>query len=415
MDLPVTFTVGQNFADVDSVKSALELYNKQNTTELTIATNNKKIIVIMCKHGRKRKHEGTGKRPKQHSAYLGCNAAVNVYKDKDGLKVTKAELRHNHALTPNPPTIEERDEEMILTLADASARPSQIKRVLKEKNKKVVSTQKIRNLINKLKSSDIENKESFEDFLEDVEENGGEVEWTSDPDGTVKSLFVSSKTMKGSLLRSDPPVVQMDTTFNIDQAQYKLSAFCYLNPFTDKTEVAALALVSTESEENFNFVLSCFRSIYPVDEIVFLVDKDFTCIDSIYRTFPHATVLLCIFHVLKFVRSLFATAVVVVEKKKTMLQKFRALVYARDDDDFNVANDAFLAEILGVVVTVGKSERDLTDYYNKNWISCKEMWVKYLRKHLPLLGDHTTNRIERMFWTLKKSILDTFNSVPKST
>ena len=126
------------------------------------------------------------------------------------------------------------------------------------------------------------------------------------------------------------------------------------------------------------------------------------------------TVLLCIFHVLKFVRSLFATAVVVVEKKKTMLLKFRALVFARDDADFNTANDAFLAEVHGVVVTVGKSERDLTDYYNKNWISCKEMWVKYLRKHLPLLGDHTTNRIERMFWTLKKSISDTFNSVPKT-
>ena len=414
MDLPVTFTVGQNYADVDSVKSALDRYNQQNDTELRITSNNKKSITIICKHGRKRKHEGTGKRPKQHSAYLGCNAAVSIYKSKRGLKVTKVELQHNHVLIPNLPTIDETDEEMILTLADASARPSQIKRVLQEKNKKVVSTKKIRNLISKLKSSDMEDKELFEQFLKDIEENGGEVEWTSDPDGTVKSLFVSSKTMKGSLLKSDPPVVQMDTTFNIDKAQYKLTAFCYLNPLTDKTEVAALALVSTESEENFDFVLSCFRSLNPVDEIVFLVDKDFTCIDSIKRTFPRVTVLLCIFHVLKFVRSLFATAVVLIDKKQAMLQRFKEVVYAHDDDEFNSTNDAFLAEISGVTVTVGKSERDLTDYYNKNWLNCKEMWVKYLRKHLPLLGDHTTNRIERMFWTLKKSLSEAFNSVPKT-
>ena len=220
--------------------------------------------------------------------------------------------------------------------------------------------------------------------------------------------------MKASLLKSDPPVIQMDTTFNIEKAQYKLTAFCYLNPLTDKTEVAALALVSTESEENFDFVLSCFRSLNPVDEIVFLVDKDFTCIDSIKRTFPRATVLLCIFHVLKFVRSLFATAVVVVDKKKTMLQRFKEVVYARGDEEFDVNNDAFLAEVSGVTVTVGKADRDLTDYYKKNWLNCKEMWVKYLRKHLPLLGDHTTNRIERMFWTLKKSIREAFLSVPNT-
>ena len=42
------------------------------------------------------------------------------------------------------------------------------------------------------------------------------------------------------------------------------------------------------------------------------------------------------------------------------------------------------------------------------------MWVKYLRKSLPLLGDHTTNRVERMFWSLNKSIRDTFTSLPKT-
>ena len=165
MDPPVTFTVGEQFADVDSVKSALDRYNQQNETELTITTNNKKSMIIMCKHGRKRKHECTGKRPKQHSAFLGCDVAVTIYKSKRGLNVTKVELQHNHALIPPAPTIDTTDQEMIMTLADASARPSQIKRVLQEKNKKIVSTQKIRNLLNKVKSSDMEDKELFEDFF----------------------------------------------------------------------------------------------------------------------------------------------------------------------------------------------------------------------------------------------------------
>ena len=40
------------------------------------------------------------------------------------------------------------------------------------------------------------------------------------------------------------------------------------------------------------------------------------------------------------------------------------------------------------------------------------MWVTCYRKHLPLLGDNTTNRIERKFRTLKESISDTFVTIP---
>ena len=42
------------------------------------------------------------------------------------------------------------------------------------------------------------------------------------------------------------------------------------------------------------------------------------------------------------------------------------------------------------------------------------MWAKHLRKGLPTLGDHTTNRVERMFWTLKRSIREKFVSLPKT-
>ena len=155
----ISFQVGQKFNDVVSAKSALDNFNKQNDSEFTVTSNNKKSMPIKCKHGRKRKHEGTGKRPNQHSAYLGCNASINMYKNKDGsLKVTKVELLpHNHEARRDQVIIDECDEELILTLADANAPPSQIKRVLKEKNKKDVSSQKIRNLIQQLSSSECMN------------------------------------------------------------------------------------------------------------------------------------------------------------------------------------------------------------------------------------------------------------------
>jgi len=146
------------------------------------------------------------------------------------------------------PGINNNDEELILTLNNANVHPSQIRRVLKEKRSKVVSVSKIKNLLMKLSPSQCADRVMFEQFLQCVEEKGGRVDWQNDPDGSIKAFFIMSITMKSALLASNPTVIQLDTSFGIDQAQYKLTAFCYLNPLTNKTEIGALALLATESE-----------------------------------------------------------------------------------------------------------------------------------------------------------------------
>ena len=60
-----------------------------------------------------------------------------------------------------------------------------------------------------------------------------------------------------------------------------------------------------------------FRRICTRDDYIFMVDKDFTNIDSLKEVLPqNLAILLCIFHVLKYVKSLFATAPVKVKKKE---------------------------------------------------------------------------------------------------
>ena len=127
------------------------------------------------------------------------------------------------------------DEAFVLTLNSATARPSQIKRVLKEQRGKNFTTKKIQNLIRKLAPTDAEENVSFEDFLQKLEDEGGTVEWKCDPDETVSALFIATKSQKSSVISSQPAVIQLDTSFGVDQAHYKLTAFCYLNPVTNKT------------------------------------------------------------------------------------------------------------------------------------------------------------------------------------
>ena len=64
-----------------------------------------------------------------------------------------------------------------MTLNHANVPPSQIRRVLKEKNSKTISARKIKNLLNKLAPAQCDNKEMFEQFLQRIEDEGGRVDW----------------------------------------------------------------------------------------------------------------------------------------------------------------------------------------------------------------------------------------------
>ena len=135
----------------------------------------------------------------------------------------------------------------------------------------------------------------------------------------------------------------MDTTFNIEEGKYKLVAFCYLDLTSDRTEVAAFALVAAEGESNFNFVLTELKSLNERNDYIFLVDKDFyTGIETVRSIFPGVVVLLCTFHVFKFMRSLITTALVKQEIEKDIFAKFRALTYC---PSHSTNNNLFVATV----------------------------------------------------------------------
>ena len=113
--------------------------------------------------------------------------------------------------------------------------------------------------------------------------------------------------MKSAFRSANPPLIQMDTSFEFESARYKVAAFCYLDSNSDKTEIAAFAMMSQETAECFQFVLEEFSKICVRLDLIFLIDKDFTEMESLRKVFPSEIVLLCVFHTLKYMRNLFAT------------------------------------------------------------------------------------------------------------
>ena len=307
-----------------------------------------------------------------HYNFVDCKAKINFYKSQVSGSTKLSTEHHGHVISEDlynrlNVNITEEETELIKTLAGANARPSQIKKLMLEKSKKRVTVQKIRNIAAKIlpPENDEECQKAFEQFLVDIENDGGIVEWELDPDETVKCLFITSKKMKSAFRNTNPPVIQMDTSFNMDKAQYKVAAMCYLDPNTCKTEIAAISLLSQETASSFEFILKIFATICIRQDVVFLVDKDFTEVSTLKKVFPSSIVLLCIFHALKFICTLVSSALARTDKKGEIFDQFKKVLYSRSVEIFEKENKVFVDTIKTVEVKAGDKYVMLDDYYRK--------------------------------------------------
>ena len=170
---------------------------------------------------------------------------------------------------------------------------SQIGRVFQNKFDKSLSSKKIRNLIQKLAHTSIEDTVRLQTFLEGIEEDGRKVKSKFDSDGNVSVLFVASHSMVRAFLNSSATTIQVDISFDFDASKYKLCAFCYLNPITNRSELCALAFIAEETGRNFRDTFQIFKSMCSKSPSVFIVDKDLNEVAILREVFPLTSILLC--------------------------------------------------------------------------------------------------------------------------
>ena len=414
----------QTFENTEAAKNFMKKFNEENYTDFIVSSNCKKSLIFSCKHSIYRDSKSKGERVKHHFNYLACPAKVRMYKSQKpseagSVKVTQLTLEHSHPICKEifenqNVVFTDEEKDLIATLKAANAKNSQIQRVLFERSKKKVSVIKLKNLIQRIMPAEgpEETKKAFGAFLENIERDGGVVEWIDDVDKRMKAMFITSSKMKAAFRACNPPLIQTDTSFEIEKARYKLAAFCYLDTNMDKTGIAAFALMSEESKECFEFVFEQLSKLCCRQDLMFIIDKDFTEMSSIKKVFPTSIILLCVFHCLKFMRTLFSTIPGVVELKEEVMDQFKKVLYSRTEEIFAVENEKFMEIVENLEIRTSGKYVSLKNYYVKNWLSCKLMWVKCFRKNLPLLGDNTTNRIENKFGVLKKSIEERFATLP---
>ena len=130
------------------------------------------------------------------------------------------------------------------------------------------------------------------------------------------------------------------------------------------------------------------------------------------RIFPGSRIIICNFHALKWMKSLFATALIPTEQKHDIMEGFRGLLYAPNKILYEEQLINWTKVASGVEVKPRAGPKGtwvlLEDYFNKNWLNCIEMWTMHERNNLPVGKEHTNNRLERA-WRTMKLMLVTLN------
>eukprot|EP00644_Phytophthora_capsici_P010033 jgi/Phyca11/130069/e_gw1.90.71.1 len=134
---------------------------------------------------------------------------------------------------------------------------------------------------------------------------------------------------------------------------------------------------------------------------VIVVDKDLNEIRVLEEHFPEARVIICHFHVIKYLkekRSKPEYGKISGEDASHIDAAIHKMVYAQTETQYKDAHDS----LKGICDRTGMN--GFYDYFQKNWDSSQDRWVSYLRAKLPHFKNHTNNRLESFFGKLKDSV-----------
>lgn len=124
---------------------------------------------------------------------------------------------------------------------------------------------------------------------------------------------------------------------------------------------------------------------------VIVVDKDLNEIWVLEEHFPESRVIICHFHVIKYLkekRSKPEFGKISSEDASQIDAAIHKMVYAQSEDQYTEAHNS----LCGICDRTGMT--GFFEYFQKNWDSCQDRWVSYLRSKLPHFKNHTNNRLE---------------------
>lgn len=375
--------------------------------------------IVTCVHGgSERQSRGKNIRSKRHLLWTACPYRFVLkleHDDERGWEILPqyGTYRHNHSIGPTTyrtyaserGVVDPINVASVQTMITAKAKREVIYNYLLQ-NGENVTRRDVDNIIARFRasqSSGDDNDTTAEAValfaFEDPFDMATIDESTRGHTGVIS---ITSATMRATYARF-PELVLVDCTHKTNRYNYQLLTFMVIDEHGVGQPVQH-SLIETNSDWHMICALHHFLRAHPTSAEslkVVMADKDLNEIRVVRGVFPFIDVLICTFHVIKYLNQ--------VAKKgdygrlaapdlKDLDSLLRLCVHAKSLADY----EEHLQDLHGFCEQVGFM--DFFDYFCRNWDNCQEMWVEYFRYKLPYFRVNTNNHLESFFGKLKEGL-----------
>ncbi|KAE9214874.1 hypothetical protein PF004_g14923 [Phytophthora fragariae] len=369
-----------------------------------------------CTHsGESRRSRSQGTRPIQHSRKIGCPAQINACVRETGsgsweVFVTRQVTGHNHEVGREifqtyHQARQVSDDEVLATvhtLYRAGASRKRILEYITENTEVEPAMQDVHNLVARLRLESYAFptiEECIHAILEDfASQKGNLTRVYANEENVVECIIIQSSHMR-AMFELFPEVVLIDATHDTNASNYKLFSFM-IHDAMGKGQHVQHCLIENERKETLRIACRQFKEGCPNYDsiVVIMIDKDFTELAVLQEEFPGARILLCHFHVVKYLQEEVAKEKYNLDAwtKNEMKRLIQLLVGAPTE----VAYANIITTMKMVLRTDEKKKLWFSDF-DKNWTKYKERWSSAYRGNVPHMGNHTNNRLESSWQKLK--------------
>ena len=141
----------------------------------------------------------------------------------------------------------------------------------------------------------------------------------------------------------------------------------------------AYAIMRNETDSNLEFSYHEFKKVLEEMSLAlkyFFIDKDLQNLELLKKIFPDVIILLCTFHVIKYIHTYLANEPLSSTEKANIMIIIQNMIYSDNEDEYQ-------HELTQLNLVANK---EFKEYFFKNWDCCKEMWVQHFRNQLEIFG-----------------------------
>jgi zinc finger SWIM domain-containing protein 3 len=219
----------------------------------------------------------------------------------------------------------------------------------------------------------------------------------------MNGIFFQDEEMK-LMYESFPEILFVDATYKLNDLRMPLYVFL-VEDGNGESEIVAVWMIVIEDTTSICQMAEIFKkhNLNWEKTSTIMSDKDFIERDALKSQFPEASILICLFHVLRtFRREITCEKLGITSAERVLaLEIVQRMAYAKTNDEYMDLHQELKETNLVSVM----------DYFNTNWHPIREQWVDVLKNDVTFMN-RTNNRIECINQKLK-SVITKYSNLPQ--